>query len=208
MLDVRPVAYIVPLAEQVLDDITPVIQVQSFGDEDARVTGLVRIYRQSTDQLLYTSELATTIVTHGTTVNIAALSAWSPPAPADDDYFILVETLAQGTAPDPPMRSFLGAWEFDVKPGPMGPAPAAHHVTHEDGGMDEISIAGLAGNPAKRGQTSGLAALDGTTRVPIAQLATGTPTGAKFLRDDRTWQLPPGAAVSTAFVIAMSIALG
>lgn len=148
MLDVRPTAYIVPLGEQVLDDLTPVIQVTSTGDEDARVTGLVRIYRQSTDQLLYTSELAVTIITHHTVVNIAALSAWSPPAPADDDYFILVDTLAQGIAPDPPMRATLGAFRFDIKPGPMGPAPAAHHATHEDGGMDEVNVTGLSGELA------------------------------------------------------------
>jgi hypothetical protein len=148
MLDVRPTAYIVPLAEQVLDDITPVVQVTSAGDEAAQVTGLIRIYRQSTDQLLYTSELAVTIVPGHTTVNIAALSAWSPPAPADDDYFILCDTMAisvaEPTDPDT-MRASLGAWHFDIKPGPMGPAPAAHHATHENGGMDEISVAGLHG---------------------------------------------------------------
>jgi len=148
MLDVRPTAYIVPLAEQVLDDITPVVQVTSAGDEAAQVTGLIRIYRQSTDQLLYNSELAVTIVPGHTTVNIAALSAWSPPAPADDDYFILCDTMAisvaEPTDPDT-MRASLGAWHFDIKPGPMGPAPAAHHATHENGGMDEVSVAGLSG---------------------------------------------------------------
>lgn len=41
---------------------------------------------------------------------------------------------------------------------------------------------------AEKGATSGYAALDATTRVPAAQLATGTPDGTKFLRDDRTWQ--------------------
>jgi len=30
-------------------------------------------------------------------------------------------------------------------------------------------------------------------RIPVDTLATGTPTGSKFLRDDRTWQLPPSA---------------
>jgi hypothetical protein len=145
MLDVKPIAYIVPLAEQVLDDITPVIQVRSAGDEDAVVTGLIRIYRQSTDQLLFTSELATTIVTHGATVNIAALSAWAPPAPADDDYFICADILATSYLPGPPQRAALGAWHFDIKPGPMGPAPAAHHTTHEDGGMDELDVTGLSG---------------------------------------------------------------
>lgn len=31
-------------------------------------------------------------------------------------------------------------------------------------------------------------------RIPIGVLATGTPTGAKYLRDDRTWQVPPGGS--------------
>ena len=151
MLDVRPTAYVVPIAEQVLDDITPVVQVTSAGDEAARVTGLIRIYRKSTDQLLYTSELAVTIVPGHSTVNIAALSAWSPPAPADDDYFILCDTLAKAVAEpcdEDEMRAALGAWTFDVKPGPMGPAPAAHHATHEEGGMDEVDCTGLVGTGA------------------------------------------------------------
>lgn len=197
MLDVRPTAYIVPLAEQVLDDITPVIQVTSAGDEDARVTGLVRIYRESTGLLIFTSKLAITIVPHGTVVNIAALSAWSPPAPADDDFFILVGTTAVSLLHEEDILSApLGAFHFDIKPGPMGPAPAAHGATHEDGGMDEISIDALSGVPAARGQAGGLASLDGATLVPTAELGTGAPTGTKFLRDDGTWQVPPGAGVT------------
>jgi len=145
MLDIRVLAYVVPLAEQVLDDITPVIQVRNFADEDATITGLIRIYRKSTDTLEYTSELATTILAHGTQANIAALSAWSPGAPADDDYFILATILATSFLPGPPKRGTLGAWFFDIKPGPMGIAPAAHHTTHEDGGMDEVDLTGLSG---------------------------------------------------------------
>jgi len=144
MLDVRVLAYVVPLAEQVLNDITPVIQVKNFADEDATITGLIRIYRKSTDTLEYSSELATTILAHGATANIAALSAWSPGAPADDDYFILANILATSFLPGPPIRATLGAWTFDIKPGPMGPAPAAHHTTHELGGMDEIDLTGFA----------------------------------------------------------------
>jgi hypothetical protein len=145
MLDVRVLAYVTPLAEQVLDDITPVIQVGSYADEDATVTGLIRIYRKSTDTLEYSSELATTILTHGTIANIAALSAWSPGAPADDDYFIVAQILATSFLPGPPKRTTLGAWTFDIKPGPMGPAPAAHHTTHENGGMDELDLTGMSG---------------------------------------------------------------
>lgn len=196
MLDVKPTAYIVPLAEQVLDDITPVIQVESTGDEDARVTGLVKIYRQSTDQLLYTSELATTLVSHGTTVNIAALSAWSPPAPADDDYFIMAEILAASYLPGPPMRAALGAWHFDVKAGPMGPAPAAHADTHQDGGMDEIDLTGLVPLDdyqlkSEKGMILGYPDLDAAALVPTVELGTGAPNGTKYLRDDQSWQVPP-----------------
>jgi hypothetical protein len=151
MLDVRPTAYVVPLAEQVLNDITPVVQVLSSGGEAAKVTGLIRIYRKSTDQLLFTSTLAVTLVPGLATVNIAALSAWSPPAPADDDYFILCDLLADSVSePCSPgsMRAALGAFTFDVKPGPMGPAPAAHGGTHEDGGMDEVDVTALSGELA------------------------------------------------------------
>jgi len=202
MLDVRPTAYIVPVAEQVLDDITPVIRVQNFADEDARISGLIRIYRQSTDQLLYSSELAITLIPHGTAVNVAALSAWSPPAPADDDYFILAETLATGIAPDPPMRSLLGAFRFDIKPGPMGPAPAGHHITHELGGMDELDASGLTPFSlyqalASKGQPLGYADLNAAALVPTTELGTGSPNGNKYLRDDQTWNIPPGGGGGT-----------
>jgi len=143
MLDVRVRRYVSPLAEQVLDDITPAIEVRNYADEDATITGHVRIYRKSTDTLEYTSELAETELEHGTTATIPALSAWSPGAPADDDYFILADIVATSYLPGPPLPAVLGAFTFDVKPGPMGPAPAGHHATHENGGMDEIPIEDL-----------------------------------------------------------------
>lgn len=34
-------------------------------------------------------------------------------------------------------------------------------------------------------------------RIPVAVLGTGTPTGSKYLRDDRTWNVPPGGSVAT-----------
>lgn len=145
MLDVRVLAYVSPLAEQVLDDITPSVLVQNFANEDAIITGTIRIYRRSTDQRVYTSELATTTLNHGTYATIPALTAWSPGAPADDDYYVLADILATSFLPGPPIRSTLGAWTFDIKPGPMGPAPAAHASTHELGGMDELDVSGLTG---------------------------------------------------------------
>jgi hypothetical protein len=45
---------------------------------------------------------------------------------------------------------------------------------------------------SEKGAASGYASLDGSTLVPFAQLGTGTATGAKFLRDDRTWAVPGG----------------
>jgi len=145
MLDVRVRRYVSPLAEQVLDDITPAIEVRNYADEDATITGHVRIYRKSTDTLEFTSELAETELGHGTTATIPALSAWSPGAPADDDYFILADIVATSYLPGPPLPAVLGAFTFDVKPGPMGPAPAGHHTTHENGGMDEVDCTGLVG---------------------------------------------------------------
>ena len=45
---------------------------------------------------------------------------------------------------------------------------------------------------ARRGVAGGYASLDASALVPFAQLGTGTATGSKFLRDDRTWQVPAG----------------
>jgi len=43
--------------------------------------------------------------------------------------------------------------------------PQAHKASHQDGGSDEISIAGLDGSPAQKGTASGLASLDAQSRV-------------------------------------------
>jgi hypothetical protein len=45
---------------------------------------------------------------------------------------------------------------------------------------------------ARRGVAGGYPSLDASALVPFAQLGTGTATGSKFLRDDRTWQVPAG----------------
>jgi len=171
MLDVRIRRYVSPLAEQVLDDITPAIEVRNHADENATITGHVRIYRKSTDSLEYTSELAETELGHGTTATIQALSAWSPGAPADDDYFILADIVATSYLPGPPLPAVLGAFTFDVKPGPMGPAPAGHHTTHENGGMDEIDLTDMTG-------------LLATAQTPIGHAATHEDGGADPLNVD------------------------
>jgi len=142
MLDVRPVAYVTPIAEQEFASLTPLIRIVSAGDEDATLTGLVRIYRISTGLLIYSSELTITEIVNGTTIDVAALTPWSPPAPADDDYQIVVNTTATSHPPAEwhQQTASLGAYTFDIKPVGMGPAPAAHAPTHENGGSDPIEV--------------------------------------------------------------------
>jgi len=145
MLDVRITGYVVPLAEQPQASLTPVISVENVADEDARITGLIRIYRDSTGLLIYDSQLAVTQLLNHSSVNIAALTPFDPPAPADDDYFIKADLIATSYKPGPPLPVSFGAWHFDIKTPPMGEAPAGHHGTHEDGGSDEIDCTGLVG---------------------------------------------------------------
>ena len=45
---------------------------------------------------------------------------------------------------------------------------------------------------SEKAAANGYASLDAGTLVPFAQLGTGTATGLKFLRDDRTWAAPSG----------------
>jgi hypothetical protein len=147
MLIVRPTAYAVPLAEQDFASLTPTVTVVNSGTVGALITGHVYIYRRSTGLRIFTSELRTTVLAAGSTADIAALSPWSPPAPADDDYFVMCDITATATSPhEPPgIVEQLGPFGFDIKPVGMGPAPAAHHATHELGGSDPIDCTGLPG---------------------------------------------------------------
>ena len=144
MLDVRPSHWVRPLKEQPLDDLRPLVHVENLGDEDCIVTGLVRIYRQSTDKLVFGSVLLPTRVAGYQSADIQTESEWSPAAPADHDYFLICEITAVDNLERNTYLSTLGPRFFDIKPGPMGPAPAAHHQTHERGGMDEIEVEDLA----------------------------------------------------------------
>ena len=62
---------------------------------------------------------------------------------------------------------------------PADPVPAHEAAADPHAGYQKES---------EKGAASGYASLDGSTLVPVAQIATGTPDGTKFLRDDRTWQ--------------------
>jgi hypothetical protein len=63
--------------------------------------------------------------------------------------------------------------------------PTTHAISHKATGGDVLaSIVG------------GYAPLDSGLLVPVANLGTGTPTGSKFLRDDRVWAVPAGGGGS------------
>jgi hypothetical protein len=145
VLDVRPLYYVSPLTEQEIGPITPVIRLRNLADEDATVTGLFRIYRDSTGLLEYSSDLAVTPLAHGTSADIPALTPFSPGAVADDDYFVICELEYRSIQTGNVTRGNLGPFYFDTKAPPMGPVPAGHHPTHENAGMDEIDLAGMSG---------------------------------------------------------------
>src|SRR4030042_5744417 len=117
MLDVRPTAYLVPIAEQEFASLTPLVRIVNAGDEDATVTGLVRIYRISTGLLIYSSELAVTEIVHNSSADVSALTPWSPPAPADDDYQITVNKTRTSHPPAEwhQLTASLAALTFSLK---------------------------------------------------------------------------------------------
>jgi hypothetical protein len=145
MLDVRPLAYVAPVAEQEIGPLTPIATVKNFADEDARIFALFRIYRESLGTLEYDSVSATVELLHGQTTSLAALTPYDPGAPADDDYFILCGITVQSISTGQLEVVELGQYWFDVKPAPMGPVPATHHTTHEAGGMDPVDVSGMPG---------------------------------------------------------------
>ena len=53
---------------------------------------------------------------------------------------------------------------------------------------------------SEKGAVNGYASLDANSRVPNAQIATGTPDGTKFLRDDRTWAAASGGGTTHTLV--------
>ena len=103
-----------------------------------------------------------------------------------------------------------------------------HATSHQNGQVDEISVEGLSGLLAdaqipaahshpqsevtnlvtdlsgKAAASHSHAAGDITSGViAMARLATGTPDGSKFIRDDGTLQTPPGGSGLPAGIIAM-----
>ena len=177
MLDVKIRSYVVPVAEQPQASLTPVISVENLADEGAVITGLIRIYRESTGLMIYSSELAVTQLEHHSTTNIAALTPFDPPAPADDDYFVKADIIATSYLPGPPTHDSLGAWYFDIKTPPMGAVPANHHELHEEDGSDEIETSDLGTTEMN---SALVLAPDGTGGVEFRAEAGGGGSGTMF----------------------------
>jgi hypothetical protein len=145
MLDIRAVAYISPVSEVDFASVALTVRIANVADETGLVTGKFRVYNDTTGLLIHTSDIAPLSMAAGAAVDVSALTDFDPPAPADDVYFVIFDATAVNQLVPNTIPISLGAFYFDVKPIGMGPAPAAHHATHEDGGSDEIDVTDLSG---------------------------------------------------------------
>jgi hypothetical protein len=179
MIDIRPTAYAIPLDEQPFQSLTPTITVVNNTEHDCYLSGLVMIYRSTTGLMIYCSVLHPQILPRNSTADVAAETPWSPPAPADDDYFIMCDTTANPIPPDwfEATTQHLGTFDFDIKPASMGPAPAAHAVTHENGGSDPVEVEKL---PTLETDPTLVLAPDGAGGVEFRAEAGGGGPGVMF----------------------------
>lgn len=143
MLDIRATSYVSPVSEVTFESVPLTVHIVNVADETGLVTGKFRVYNDTTGLLIHTSDIAPFSLAAGATVDASALTDFDPPAPADDVYFVIFDGNASNALVPDGISFALGAFYFDVKPVGMGPAPAAHHATHEDGGSDEIELADM-----------------------------------------------------------------
>jgi pectate lyase-like protein len=73
------------------------------------------------------------------------------------------------------------------------------NVSHDSGGALKTSAVSSASAEltSNKGQTSGYAPLDSTSKVPTVNLGGAGASGSTFLRGDQTWTAVPGAADAT-----------
>jgi hypothetical protein len=145
MLDIRAIHYPSPLSEVDFKSVPLSVRLKNYADETGLVTGMFRVYNDTSGLLIFSSEIEPINVAAGVTIDVSSLTDFDPPAPADDVYFVLFDGAAVNALVPDGISIHRGAFYFDVKPVGMGPAPAAHHATHEDGGSDEIDCTGLTG---------------------------------------------------------------
>jgi hypothetical protein len=148
VLDIRATHYVSPLTEVDFASVELTVHLVNLADETGLVTGKFRVYNDTTGLLIHTSDIVPFSLAAGATVDASALTDFDPPAPADDVYFVLFDGKATNALVPDGITFTLGQFYFDVKPTGMGPAPAAHHATHEDAGSDEIDVTGLSGELA------------------------------------------------------------
>lgn len=144
MLDIRATHYSSPHSEVEFASVPLSVGLYNASDEPGLISGTFRIYNGSTGLLLHTSDIIPITLTAGASAIAAALTDFTPPAPADNTYFVLFDALATNSLVPDGIGIHLGAFYFDVKPVGMGPAPAAHAPTHEIGGSDFLTTENLS----------------------------------------------------------------
>jgi hypothetical protein len=143
VLDIRATHYVSPLSEVDFASVPLTVHLVNVADETGLVTGKFRVYNDTTGLLIHTSDIAPLSMAAGAAVDVSALTNFDPPAPLDDTYFVLFDGSATNALVPDGIGIHLGAFHFDVKPTGMGPAPAAHHTTHEEAGSDPIDAGDL-----------------------------------------------------------------
>jgi hypothetical protein len=144
VLDVRATHYVSPLSEVDFESVPLTVHIANVADETGLITGKFRVYNDVTGLLIHTSDIAPFSLAAGAAVDASALTDFDPPAIADDLYFVIFDGNASNALVPDGISFALGAFYFDVKAQGMGPAPATHHLTHEEGGSDEIEVADMA----------------------------------------------------------------
>jgi len=140
VLDIRATSYVSPVSEVTFESVPLTVHLANVADETGLVTGKFRVYNDTTGLLIHTSDIAPLTLAAGQSVDVTALTDFEPPAPADDTYFVIFDGHASNALVPDGINFVLGKFDFDVKPTGMGPAPATHHLTHEEGGGDEIPV--------------------------------------------------------------------
>jgi hypothetical protein len=143
VLDIRATHYVSPLSEVEFESIPLTVHIVNVADETGYVTGKFRVYNDSTGLLIHTSDIAPLSLAAHDSADVSALTDFDPAAAADDTYFVIFDGHASNALVPDGINFTLGKFDFDVKPVGMGPAPAVHAATHEEGGGDMIEVADM-----------------------------------------------------------------